>query len=167
MDDKHRGGAECASEVETDVRYWWKADVDDVNARPTPGAMLRIGVLTVGLLTLHGCSDGCTNSTISRADAPDGLHSAVMFQRDCGATTGFSTQISVLERSGELSGAGNTFRADDDHGAAKAGEWGGPWAEMRWLAPDQLLIRYAAKSRLFKQDDEVSGVKISYRQQIR
>jgi hypothetical protein len=38
---------------------------------------------------------------------------------------------------------------------------------MRWLAPDQLLMRYATKSRLFKQDDEVLGVKISYRQQIR
>lgn len=87
-----------------------------------------------------------------------------MFQRDCGATTGFSTQISVLEQGIEPSGGGNTFRADDDHGAAAAGDWGGPWAEMRWLAPDHLLIRYAAKSRLFEQQEEVSGVKISYQQ---
>lgn len=90
-----------------------------------------------------------------------------MFQRDCGATTGFSTQISVLEKGDEPSGGGNTFRANDDHGAAAAGDWGGPWAEMRWLASDHLLIRYAAKSRLFEQEEEVLGIKISYHQVAR
>jgi hypothetical protein len=90
-----------------------------------------------------------------------------MFQRDCGATTGFSTQVSVVEHGREVSGGGNAFRADDDHGAAAAGAWGGPWAEMRWLAPDHLLIRYAAKSRLFAQEVQVSGVKISYQQVTR
>ena len=35
---------------------------------------------------------------------------------------------------------------------------------MRWLGPHRLLIRYAAKSRLFEQENEVSGVKISYQQ---
>lgn len=126
--------------------------------------MLRVGVFTAGLIALSGCSDGCANSEISRADAPDGLHTAVMFQRDCGATTGFSTQISLVGSRDKPSGGGNTFRADDDHGAAAAGDWGGPWAEMRWLGPHRLLIRYAAKSRLFEQENEVSGVKISYQQ---
>jgi hypothetical protein len=118
-------------------------------------------------MLLSGCSDGCSNSPISRADASDGPHSAVMFQRDCGATTGFSTQISVLKRGTEPSGAGNIFRADGNHGAATAGGWGGPWAEISWLAPDHLLVRYAAKSRLFEQRSEVSGVKISYQQVAR
>lgn len=118
-------------------------------------------------MALSGCSDGCANTLISRADAPDEVHSAVMFERNCGATTGFSTQISVVQRGEEPSGNGNTFRADDDHGAAPAGRWGGPWAEMRWLAPNHLLIRYAAKSRLFEQADEVSGVKVSYEQLAR
>jgi hypothetical protein len=45
-----------------------------------------------------------------------------------------------------------------------AGDWGGPWAEIKWLAKDHLLIRYAAKSRLFEQKDGVSGVRISYQQ---
>jgi hypothetical protein len=73
----------------------------------------------------------------------------------------------VLEQGDEPTGGGNTFRADDDHGAAAAGEWGGPWAEVKWLAPDHLLIRYAARSRLLEQDNEVSGVKISYQQVTR
>ena len=70
----------------------------------------------------------------------------------------------MIAQGEQSSGSGNTFRADDDHGAAAAGEWGGPWAEIRWLAPDHLLIRYAAKSRLFEQEDKVSGVTVSYEQ---
>jgi len=85
-----------------------------------------------------------------------------MFQRDCGATSGFSTQVSVLEDGDEPSGGGNTYRADDDHGAAELGNWGGPWAEITWLTPNHLLVRYAAGSRIFEQDEEVAGVNVSY-----
>lgn len=85
-----------------------------------------------------------------------------MFQRDCGATSEYSTQISILNAGQALTGAGNTFRADDDHGAAKVGEWGGSWAEIKWLASDRLLVRYAVKSRIFEQDATVYGVSISY-----
>jgi len=85
-----------------------------------------------------------------------------MFQRDCGATTGFSTQVSILNAGEPLSGPGNVFRADDNHGAARAGGWGGPWAEIKWLSPSHLLVRYAARSRLFKESEHVSGVKIMY-----
>ncbi len=94
--------------------------------------------------------------------SPDGKREAVLFQRDCGATTGFSTQISILEVGDTPLGGGNAFRADDDHGAAKAGTWGGSWAEMRWLASDRLLVRYATNSRIFEQDELVSGVSVSY-----
>lgn len=126
--------------------------------------MLRSSILAAAILALSACSDTCSNSPISRVDAPDGLRSAVMFQRDCGATNGFSTQVSVVAQGEQSSASGNTFRADDNHGAAIAGNWGGPWAEMTWLAPDRLLIRYATKARLFRQEDEVSGVRISYQQ---
>jgi len=33
---------------------------------------------------------------------------------------------------------------------------------MKWLAADHLLIRYAAHSRIFAQESEVSGVRITY-----
>ena len=100
--------------------------------------------LILAAVAVSGCTDGCGNTVVRQADAPDGKHSAVMFQRDCGATTGFSTQLSIVRAGEPPAGAGNTFRADDDHGAASAGDWGGPWAEMSWLAPDRLLVRYAA-----------------------
>jgi hypothetical protein len=39
---------------------------------------------------------GCGNEVLSQARSPDGLYEAVVFQRDCGAATGFSTQVSVI-----------------------------------------------------------------------
>jgi hypothetical protein len=93
--------------------------------------MFRAVMFASWLLSLAGCSDGCGNSVISRADAPDGRHMAIMFQRACGATTAFSTHISVLEPRAEPPGGGNAFRADTDHGAAGSGDWGGPWAETK------------------------------------
>ncbi|WP_420383757.1 hypothetical protein [Novosphingobium sp.] len=72
------------------------------------------------------------------------------------------THISILRPDDKPTGGGNAFIADDDHGAARVGSWEGSWAETKWLAPDHLVIRYAAKSRLFKRSDSVSGVKITY-----
>ena len=124
--------------------------------------MVRAFFLAVISLSAGACSDACTNDVIARIASPDGKHEAVMFQRDCGATTGFSTQISIVGLGDTPSGSGNAFRADDDHGLAKAGAWGGSWAEMKWLAPDRLLVRYATNSRIFEQDYSVAGVSVSY-----
>ena len=116
----------------------------------------------LALLPCAGCSDACQNTVASSTLSPNGALAAVLFQRDCGATTGFSTQISILRPDDKLTGDGNAFIADDDHGVARVGNWEGSWAETKWLAPDHLLIRYAAKSRLFKRSDSVTGVKITY-----
>jgi hypothetical protein len=99
---------------------------------------------------------------VARVEAPGGAHRAVLFQRDCGATTGFSTQLSVLRAGEEPTESGNAFIADDGDGSVRAGPWGGPWAEARWLSPRLLLIRYPAGARLFARANEVAGVRISY-----
>ena len=140
----------------------WEADIDDGPATGIAGRMPRGLIAIGGLILLGGCSDVCSNTTIAALDAPDGLHTAIMFQRDCGATTGFSTQVSVLDAGEATSDGGNAFRADDNHGGAAVGDWGGPWAEIRWLNSDHLLVRYAANSRIFEQEEEVAGVRISY-----
>lgn len=126
--------------------------------------MLKAPALAILFLSSTGCSDTCENSIAARVASPDGEREAVIFQRDCGATTAYSTQISVLNNGETPDGGGNAFRADDNHGVAAIGEWQGPWADMRWVAPDRLLIRYASKSRIFEQAAEVNGVEIDYQQ---
>lgn len=124
--------------------------------------MSKAAIVLFLLGATAGCSDTCSNKLVQVVKAPGGQHADALFQRDCGATTGFSTQVSVLTPGDKVSGGGNAFQADDDHGAAPVGEWQGSWAELRWLSADHLLIRYAAKSRVFKRDDQAGGVRISY-----
>ena len=138
----------------------WKADIDGDRRLASFQPMWKTGLIPAAV-AVSACTDACRNTLIRRADAPDREHSAVMFQRDCGATTSFSTQLSIVSP-GERVDSGNTFRADDDHGAASLGDWGGSWAEMRWLGSDHLLVRYAARSRLFAKNEQVEGIHISY-----
>src|SRR5947208_16689490 len=63
----------------------------------------------------------------------DGALDAVLFQRDCGATTGFSTQVSVVSLGQQSPDEpASAFVADCDHGAAPSASWGGPPAAMAW-----------------------------------
>jgi hypothetical protein len=83
--------------------------------------------------------------------------------RECGATTDFSTQVSIISSAGPIEGIGNVFVADAyDHGAMR-GSWGGPWAEIAWTAPQHLLVTYDAKARIFVQNAKVGEVQITYR----
>ncbi|MDB5692871.1 MAG: hypothetical protein JWO81_1934 [Alphaproteobacteria bacterium] len=114
-------------------------------------------------LPLNGPLFSCENDVVRVVTASDGAHDAVVFQRECGATTGFSTQISVLPHGETPSGRGNVFIADDDHGKAAAARWGGPWADIRWLSPDHLPVSYDTNSAVAKRQARLGGVRISYR----
>lgn len=112
-----------------------------------------------------GCSDGCRDVLVQAVDAPAGGMKAVLFQRDCGATTSFSTQISIIASNEALSGGGNVFVADDDHGAAAGAAWGGPWAELEWLSPTRLLVRYDKNARVFSTIGRQGGIDVVFAKQ--
>jgi hypothetical protein len=124
---------------------------------------MRHALMLLAALPLAACTgDDCADTVAARLVSPDGKHAAILFDRDCGATTGFSTHISVLPAGDKPSGKGNAFIADDEDGAPAA-SWGGPWVEMRWLAPDRLEIRYDPKARIFLRQAAAGGVKIDFR----
>jgi hypothetical protein len=86
-----------------------------------------------------------------------------VFQRDCGATTGFSTQISILPVDEKMPNeGGNVFVADSNHGAAPSGRGGGPIVEVRWLNESELLIKHDSRARVFQSEQSLRGVKIHY-----
>ena len=81
-----------------------------------------------------------------------------MFERNCGATTGFSTQVSVLRKSPNLpNGSGNVFVAD-----------GAPWTRdlapslfgMKWQNAKTLQINHPAGVRIYKSKKTIGGVAI-------
>lgn len=107
----------------------------------------------------------CNNDIITEMPSPSGTRKAVVFQRDCGATTGFSTQVSVLPAREELPpDGGNVFVADDDHGQAPSGPGGGPAVEVVWLREERLLIRHHPLARVFRSEPSVGNVVVEYEQ---
>lgn len=121
---------------------------------------LRIPV-TLLAVTLSGCANPlCTTEQIKEIVLPDGSHKAAMFMRECGATTDFTTQVSV--NPSYLESVGNAFVADGCYGGTR-GEWGGPWADVTWTGPNRLLISYDAKARVFDRQTSVNGVSVTYR----
>ena len=106
--------------------------------------------------------DLCANKPVHVVSAPGGGRAAVLFERDCGATTAFSSQVSIVAAHKGATGSGNAFIADDDHGAAPSAHWGGPPVSMRWTSPTHLIIGYDSRARVFKREARVDGVEISY-----
>ena len=115
-----------------------------------------------GVTLLGGCSDICNNTVVDQNIAPGGEYRAVVFQRDCGATTGFSTQISISERNEKSPYGGVIFIADDE-GISDNNKFRGPKAETEWISDDLLLVRFDASSRIFRQETHLSGLQIRYK----
>lgn len=102
----------------------------------------------------------CRNDMLATIPSPSGGRKLVIFQRSCGATTGFSTQASLLPARDRLRGSGNLFIADTDHGKAPSGRGGGPQLDAQWLAEDTLELRYHPQARVFLADSMQAGVMI-------
>ena len=116
-------------------------------------------------LWLFGCSGNspCNNVTILTQHIDGTNLKIVVFQRDCGATTGFSTQASIIEDSKDLPDeTGNVFVADTDHGKAPSGKGGGPELRVRIIGKGMIELSYDFRARVFVNQQEYSGVKISY-----
>lgn len=124
--------------------------------------VLRLAAVTLACLTgLTACStEPCGNTAIRSIRSPDGGHLATVFGRDCGATTGVSTQVSVDLGSGQ--GIGNVFVADaGDVGAL--GVWGGPRVAAAWTGPNELSITYDGGARVFVRNGTIGDVRVTYR----
>lgn len=124
--------------------------------------MWKQALFALAAVAMSGCSGGCENTILTEAGSPNGRLTAVLFERSCGATTGHSTQVSLL-RSGVLpTASGNVFVADANHGAANESVGGGPWAEVVWIDDDNLIVKYDAQARVFTEKPDIAGVKITY-----
>jgi len=124
--------------------------------------------LALALVSVIGLSStldsACANDVLAELPSPDGKNKAVVFQRDCGATTDFSTQVSVL-RSGQALGgdSANVFIGDTNHGAAPSGPGGGPSLRVHWVGPDALVVSHHSAVRVFAAEPESGSVRIAYR----
>lgn len=99
-----------------------------------------------------GLGDLCGNEIISSDVAPNGALKAVLFRRDCGATTGYSTQVSILSASRSLPNeAGNIFIQKDE-----------PVVVIRWIDDHHLSVSGGGARTAFRHLTDYRGVRITY-----
>ena len=119
-------------------------------------AGLGINFLMV-LLLLNSCDDLCQNQIKMRQLSPNRELKAVVFVRDCGATTSFSSQIAILESSEKLTSrdGGNIYIVDEQLDNLK----------VKWLNNKKLLIETpkVSERKIFEQKRLFKGVEIEYR----
>lgn len=125
--------------------------------------LLCIGGLYLFIQSLPDMTDMCGNQVLAQYLSPNNKLKVVTFQRDCGATTSFSTQVSILPSANALENAsGNIFVADTNHGAAPAGQNGGPEVQVKWLSDTHLQIQHHSLVRIHRVESEFEGVKVEH-----
>jgi hypothetical protein len=94
----------------------------------------------------------CRNSVVSETPSPGAELKAVVFTRDCGATTGSGTHVSVLPYRAALSprDEGNIFimESEDVH--------------VEWVGRNRLRLGPDPRAHVFKAKKLVAGVRIEY-----
>lgn len=123
--------------------------------------LLFVGAVAIILARL---ADGmCGNEVLAEYPSPDGRLKAVVFQRDCGATTGFSTQVSILPVSSALENeGGNRFSADTDHRRAPSGQGGGPEVRFHWVSDTNAELQHHQFARIFRANANAKGAQVAY-----
>lgn len=92
----------------------------------------------------------CGNEIIQEVPSPNGEKVAYLFNRDCGATTSVSFQLSIMDKGDELPNkSGNIFVSD--------GEF-----TIDWVNGKNLSVRYRKSSVTYEMDTSVNGIKVEY-----
>jgi hypothetical protein len=95
--------------------------------------------------------------------SPNGLKKAVVFYRDCGSTTRFFTEVSILDQTEDLPNeTGNVFTVDDDDGKATSSEGRGPKVLVRWLSNNEIEISSDPNGRVFLKESSYHYVRIRH-----
>jgi hypothetical protein len=125
--------------------------------RAAPDPHVAVAATIISLSVLVACDDLCGNDKLAEYPSPDRQWKVVVFQRDCGATTGFSTQAALLPLEEEWPNrSGNIFTSTTDHGAAPSGPGGGPELGVYWESSTVLVLRHHPKASVWAADHKAN-----------
>ncbi len=118
------------------------------------GGVLLLAVGSMALyihLLSQGLDDLCGDVPLVEAVCPNGQLRAVTFRRDCGATTSYSTHVSILPAGEGLPNeGGNVFIANHE-----------PAVTVRWVDDGHLRISGETQTE-FLRLAEFNGIRITY-----
>lgn len=134
------------------------ASLNPIDIRVRKGELKRLvpytlsWTLAIAIPLLTSCGDLCGNQESQRTDSPSNNWTAVAFTRDCGATTGFSSQISLIAKGSAL---------PNESGNVLVLEASVP-LHLTWSPSGDLVVHGSGSVKRFKEEGVVSGVKIQY-----
>lgn len=118
-------------------------------------AGILFGLLAIAL---NGLSDDmCETSIFDRIASPDGRTQAVLFEIDCGATTGFNRQVSIVSSDTDLKEKNPAL--PKSFFAAR----GEPEVGLTWLSAERLEVKYPESAETFRIESKSKGVAIEYK----
>lgn len=110
------------------------------------------GLWGIVLLGTYNLAGNCANEILQEIPSPDNKFVAVIFQRNCGATTGYTTEVSVLPMTENLPDeGGNAFWLDSDLEV-----------EVEWTENRQLKVISADLPDSFREKRQVGDIQVIY-----
>jgi hypothetical protein len=126
---------------------------------------LGLAILIVGAWYIAGvrfsAADMCSNEALDISPSPNGDLEAVVFERACGATTGYGINVSILPAGSKANDAGNVFVAAADRSSQESRNIHRQ-VRVRWLAPDSLHVERPPGMTLFHEASQLGDVRVTY-----
>ena len=134
--------------------------------------LLAVG-LTAGLVAYYAVAlatamtPRCANDIVAEVPSPSGSRKAIVLRRNCGATTSYGTDVSLLETgrpAPDEDAPGNIARvrapAIEDFPRARHG---GPEVQVQWVSDSLLVVRHHPRAHHAFAIRRYSGVRVWYR----
>ena len=122
------------------------------------------GLVFTGCL-LEACGDYCTNKPIKRVGQASKSLDAVVYVRNCGATTPLVTSVSIVSSDLiEVTGPGNAFAAMDTSGSSEEpNPVEAPPLDVvvRWIGEKEIQILYDRRLKILRPHPEERGIMIT------
>jgi hypothetical protein len=118
-------------------------------------AKLLAVLLIVPMLSTASCVS-CADDPKYTVVSPSGRRSVTLAVRNCGATTGFTTVVSVSQKRFGIYPVSKVLFAANGELA------GDRWLTLRWASDDELIVRVNNSTELFRQEAPFRGMAVRY-----
>ena len=133
------------------------------------GAIGFFAAVIAGLASLAGFAFVRSGTdVVADTTSPDGKWDAMLMVRNGGATTDYSTQVSVIParnwfaREFAIGRPGNAFIAGSNHGAVGVDRRGLMNVTVTWASANRLIVTYPPEARVFRREPKVESVTVEY-----
>lgn len=99
----------------------------------------------------------CTTTIFHQSASLNGKVKAVLYQVDCGATTGFNRHVSVVSVDTDLT------KKNPGLGSSPFALRGMPEVKIAWLGSYRLEIQYPESANVIRAESKSNGVAIEYK----